>query len=138
VNALALVLTKYLQRQDSSVTLMLYVNLATIVSFLPGVADPLPATLLWPWVCAICVAGPIGMYAGILALRYADASTLAPYTYVRLVLAMAGATLTFGEMPDFLSVIGVIFIVGACIIVDRATIASIAGWANACRASRLK
>jgi len=135
LNALALVLTKYLQRQDSPVTVMLYVNIATVVTFMPGVADPLPGARLWPWLAATCVAGPFGTYAGILAVRYADASTLAPYTYVRLLLAMAGATLAFGEVPDFVSIIGVIFIIVACVVVDRAAVASAIRWANACLSS---
>jgi drug/metabolite transporter (DMT)-like permease len=138
LNALALVLTKYLQRQDSAVTVMLYLNVATIASFTPGISDPLPAVPLWPWLIATCVAGPLGMYVGILAVRYADASTLAPYTYVRLVLAVIGATLVFGEMPDLVSIAGVIGIVIACVVADRAAVASVLGWANASRSSRLK
>jgi drug/metabolite transporter (DMT)-like permease len=138
LNALALVLTKYLQRQDSGVTIMLYLNVAIISSFIPGISDPLPAGRLWPWLIATCVAGPLGMYAGILAVRYADASTLAPYTYVRLVLAVIGATLVFGEMPDLVSITGVIGIVIACVVADRAAVAAVVGWANACRMSRLR
>jgi drug/metabolite transporter (DMT)-like permease len=120
LNALALVLTRYLQRQDSPVALMLYVNAALFLSFLPGAADPLPAAQLWPWIATVCIAGPLGMYAGILAVGYAEASTLAPYTYVRLVLAVIGATLVFGEAPDLISIFGVILIAGACIMVDPA------------------
>ena len=132
LNALALVMTRYLQRQDSPVTLMLYVNIATIISFIPGVAHPLPTARLLPWLAVTCIAGPFGTYSGILAVRYADASTLAPYTYVRLVLAMAGATLAFREVPDFVSIIGVIFIVVACVVVDREAFAAAVRWANAC------
>ena len=132
LNALALVMTRYLQRKDSPVTLMLYVNIATIISFIPGVAHPLPTARLWPWLAVTCIAGPFGTYAGILAVRYADASTLAPYTYVRLVLAMAGATLAFREVPDFVSIIGVIFIVVAGVVVDREAFAAAVRWANAC------
>lgn len=107
-------------------------NIATIISFIPGVADPLPTARLLPWLAVTCIAGPFGTYLGILAVRYADASTLAPYTYVRLVLAMAGATLAFGEVPDFVSIIGVIFIVVACVVVDREAFAAAVRWANAC------
>jgi len=130
LNALAMILTKYLQREDSAVTVMLYVNVACIVTFLPGVADPLPAANTWPWLAVICIAGPLGMYAGILAVRYADVSTLAPYAYVRLVLAMAGAMLVFGEMPDLVSITGVVCIVIACVLVDRATVGSIVEWVS--------
>jgi drug/metabolite transporter (DMT)-like permease len=120
LNALALVLTRYLQRQDSAVALMLYVNAALFLSFLPGAADPLPAAPLWPWIATVCIAGPLGMHAGIVAVGYADASALARYTYVRLVLAVIGATLVFGETPDIVSIFGVILIAGACIMVDPA------------------
>ena len=135
LNAFAMLLTKYLQRQDSAVTVMLYVSVASIIAFLPGVADSVPSSRLWPWLAVICVSGPLGMYAGILAVRYAEASTLAPYTYVRLVLAMTGATLVFGEVPDLVSITGVSCIVVACVVVDRAAVASIVGWVNTGRGS---
>jgi drug/metabolite transporter (DMT)-like permease len=138
LNALALVLTKYLQRQDSPLTVMLYVNIATVVSFGWGAAYPLPAAQLWPWLAIVCIAGPLGMYAGILAVGFAEASTLAPYTYVRLVLAVTGATLAFGELPSLVSTIGVSLIVGACVMADRAAISSIAKWANGRRLFCLK
>ena len=138
LNALALVMTKYLQRQDSGVTIMLYLNVAIVASFMPGISDALPAARLWPWLITTCVAGPLGMYAGILAVRYADASTLAPYSYVRLVLAVIGATLVFGEMPDLVSIAGVIGIVIACVVADRAAMASVVAWAKACRMSPLR
>jgi hypothetical protein len=52
-------------------------------------------------------AGGTDSYAGcILAVRFADASTLAPYSYVRLVVATAGALLIFGEIPDALTIVG--------------------------------
>jgi drug/metabolite transporter (DMT)-like permease len=120
LNALAMVLNKYLQRQgDDAATVMLYVNLTMVVSFLPAIAQPLPPIALWPWLIATCLAGPLGMFVGILAVRYADTSTLAPYSYVRLLLALAGASLAFGEPPDPLSITGAMAIVVACILADR-------------------
>jgi drug/metabolite transporter (DMT)-like permease len=137
LNALAMLLTKYLQREDSPVTVMLYVSIATIVAFLPGVADPLPAARLWSWLAIIVTAGPLGMYAGILSLRYADASSLAPYTYGRLVLAMIGATLVFGEAPDVISIMGVLCIIIACLAVDSAPVTMVVKWLEAVQVRRV-
>ena len=52
---------------------------------------------------------------------------------VRLVLATMGAALVFGEVPDALSILGMICIVMACVVVDRATTVAMARWVNAYR-----
>jgi drug/metabolite transporter (DMT)-like permease len=118
LNGLAVVLNKWLQRQgDHAVTVMLYVNVAMLLMFLPGLVQPWPNDLaMWLWLVVTCFAGPVGMYAGILALRYAEASTLAPFSYARLVLAMAGVSVVFGEQPSVLSLIGAAAIVAACLL----------------------
>jgi drug/metabolite transporter (DMT)-like permease len=114
LNALALILTKYMQRQDHPVAVMLYVNGLSLIAFLPGIAHPWPA-VFDPWFLGILVLGPIGVYCGILAVRRADAATLAPYGYVRLVLASIGAFLIFREPPDWLSISGAAIILAACL-----------------------
>jgi drug/metabolite transporter (DMT)-like permease len=131
LNALAMLLTKELQRYDSATTVMFYVNGGGLLVFLPGmVADPLPTASAWPLIAAVCVAGPLGMYAGIVAVRHADASTLAPFSYVRLVLAIAGSALLFGEFPDLPSIAGAICIFVACLSADRELISLLIRWAN--------
>lgn len=119
LNGLALILTRYLQREDSAVTVLLYVNLGGLVGFLPGISEPWPALQAWPWLAVSLSAGPLGMYCGIVAVRYAEASTLAPFGYVRLFLAMIGASLVFRETPDIASLIGAGVIVVACLLADR-------------------
>ena len=59
------------------------------------------------------------------------------HIYVRLVLAMTGATLVFGEVPDLVSTTGVFCIVIACVVVDRAAVAAILGWVETYRRFRL-
>ncbi len=105
LNGLAFVLTKVLERRDSPLTVMFWLNVITIAIFLPSVATA-PATSLSPWMVGLLLFGPIGQFLGILALRHADASALAPITYVRLVFAGAAAFLLFGEQPDIASVVG--------------------------------
>ena len=95
-----------LQRQDSLVTLMLYVNFTLAVTFMPGVAEQFAPASLRPWLAATCIAGPFGMYAGILVLRMPMHPPWRCTPTYDLVLATTGATLAFGEVPDLVSIIG--------------------------------
>ena len=74
---------------------MNYVNIATIVTFMPGVAHPLPTARLWPWLAVTCIAGPFGH-------PRVSSPCVMPMHWPRrgvhtraAVLAMAGATLAF-------------------------------------------
>jgi drug/metabolite transporter (DMT)-like permease len=123
-NGLAFVLNKYLQRPggDSPLTTMFYVNVVAVICNLPVLATtPLPERAVWPWLSGVLIFGPLGMYAGMVAVRYARASTLAPYTFLRLVIAVIGGVVLFHEIPDLPSALGVIAIFSSCLLaVDRA------------------
>src|SRR6201987_6090466 len=90
-NGLAFVLNKYLQRPggDSELTTMFYVNAVALICNVPFLATTaLPAPEVWPWLSGVLLFGPVGMYLGILAVRDASASSLGPYTLLRLVIAV--------------------------------------------------
>jgi drug/metabolite transporter (DMT)-like permease len=118
LNGLAFVLNKVLHRHgDSELTTMLYANLIPAVCNLPVLmtASP-PAPEVWPLLSGVLFFGPLGMYLGIVALRYADASTLGPYTLLRLVIAVGGGAIVFGEIPDLLSFLGAFIILASCLL----------------------
>jgi drug/metabolite transporter (DMT)-like permease len=118
-NGLAFVLNKYLQRPggDSDLTTMFYINAIAVVCNLPVVVTAkLPASEIWPWLSGVLVFGPVGMYLGIIAVRYASASSLGPYTLLRLVIASIGGIVLFGETPDPLSWLGVAAILSSCLL----------------------
>jgi drug/metabolite transporter (DMT)-like permease len=115
-NGLAVVLNRALQRYDSPVTIMAYVNVAMLAMFLPGAFEPLPSALLWPWLLAATITGPLGMFTGIVALRYADASTLAPLSYVRLVMAIVLGAVFFSEPVGLATLLGALVIIVACVL----------------------
>jgi drug/metabolite transporter (DMT)-like permease len=118
-NGLAFVLNKYLQRPegDSELTTMFYVNAVAVVCNLPVlVITPLPEPAVWPWLSGVLIFGPVGMYAGITAVRHASASSLGPYTFLRLVIAVIGGIILFREIPDLLSWLGVAAIVASCLL----------------------
>jgi drug/metabolite transporter (DMT)-like permease len=118
-NGLAFVLNKYLQRPggDSELTTMFYVNAVAVICNLPVLATTArPEAAVWPWLSGVLVFGPVGMYMGILALRHASASSLGPYTFLRLVIAVIGGVVLFREIPDLLSWLGVAAILASCLL----------------------
>jgi drug/metabolite transporter (DMT)-like permease len=120
LNSMAVILTKYLRRDDHATTILLYVSLAQLLVFAPGVVEPWQfSSSLWPWIVAVTITGPLGMLCGIIALNYADASVLAPYGYVRLVIAILAASFVFDERLDALSIAGSCIIIAACWYVSR-------------------
>jgi len=118
-NGLAFVLNKYLQRPggDSELTTMFYVNAVGIVCNLPVLATTaLPEPAVWPWLSGVLIFGPVGMYAGIVAVRHASASSLGPYTFLRLVIAVIGGIILFREIPDMFGWLGVAAILSSCLL----------------------
>jgi drug/metabolite transporter (DMT)-like permease len=118
-NGLAFVLNKYLQRPggDSDLTTMFYVNAVAVVCNLPVlVTTTPPAPEVWPWLSGVLLFGPVGMYLGIVAVRYASASSLGPYTFLRLVIASIAGIVLFGETPDPLSWLGIAAILSSCLL----------------------
>jgi drug/metabolite transporter (DMT)-like permease len=118
-NGLAFVLNKYLQRPggDSELTTMFYVNAVAVVCNFPVLATtPLPEPAVWPWLSGVLIFGPLGMYAGIVAMKYASASSLGPYTFLRLIIAVIGGIVLFHEIPDLLSWLGVTAILASCLL----------------------
>jgi S-adenosylmethionine uptake transporter len=117
-NGLAFVLNKYLQRPggDSELTTMFYVNSIAVIFNLPILfISTLPEPEVWPWLSGVFIFGPLGMYLGIMAVRRASASSLGPYTVLRLVIAVVGGIILFHEIPDLLSWLGVAAILASCL-----------------------
>jgi drug/metabolite transporter (DMT)-like permease len=119
LNGLAFVLNRYLQRPggDSELTTMFYVNAIAVVFNLPVLAvSTVPEPEVWPWLSGVLIFGPIGMYLGIVAVRHASASSLGPYTLLRLVIAVIGGIVLFREIPDLVSCLGVAAILSSCLL----------------------
>ena len=96
---------------------MSYVNAIAVVCNLPVLATTtLPEPDVWPWLCGVLIFGPVGMYLGMVAVRHASASSLGPYTLLRLVIAIIGSIVLFREIPDLLSWLGVAAILSSCLL----------------------
>jgi drug/metabolite transporter (DMT)-like permease len=114
--------TKTLSRLERTTTIMLYIGLVTTAMWAP-VALP---GLAWPgWgnmalLVAVGLCGPCAMHLWMNALRLADASALAPISYVRLLFAAGFGIALFGEVPDLWLAAGALLIIGGALGATRA------------------
>jgi drug/metabolite transporter (DMT)-like permease len=116
LNGLSFVLNRYLQREDNEATTLFYSNLVPLLGNLPALAFAgLPGVDTLFWLPGLLFLGPLGMLAGIVAVRHAEASMLAPYTLLRLVVSIAAGLVLFHEAPDVLSGIGAGAILASCL-----------------------
>jgi drug/metabolite transporter (DMT)-like permease len=96
---------------------MFYVNAVGVVCNLPVLATTaLPEPTVWPWLSGVLIFGPVGMYLGMVAIRYASASSLGPYTFLRLAIATVGGIVLFHEIPNLLNWLGVGAILASCVL----------------------
>lgn len=113
--------TKMLARSERTNTIMFYIGLVTTLMTLPvalpGLAWPGWWNLLLLLLTGLC--GPFAMHVWINALRMADASLLAPITYVRLVFAAGFGLALFGEVPDVWLGLGAAVIVASTLYITR-------------------
>jgi drug/metabolite transporter (DMT)-like permease len=117
LNGLSFVLNRYLQREDSEATTMFYTNAVPALVYAPGlVLAGFPSAQILAWLPALMLLGPLGVYAGIVAVKYASAAMLGPYTLLRLVVGILGGILVFHERPDLLSAVGAGTILVSCMI----------------------
>ncbi len=117
LNGLSFVLNRYSNRKDKAETTMAYTNLFILMGNVPLLFfTPTPAVATLPWLGLFFFLGPFGMYAGVVALKHADASLLGPFTLVRLVIGViAGATIFF-EFPDLPTTTGTALICVSCVL----------------------
>lgn len=116
LNGLGFVLNRHLQEEDTAETTMFYANLVPVIANIPAlVLTGLPsASHMGPWMLAMLLLGPVGMYLGIVAVKHADTATLGPYTFLRLIIGLLGGTVIFHELPDLFSMFGAILILAGC------------------------
>lgn len=113
--------TKRLSATDPTATIMLYVGLLTTLGVLgPALAVWVPPRSEdWPLIALVCGAGFIGQFLVIRALTAAEASSLAPVDYVRLIFAGIAGFLVFGEVPGAWTLAGSAIIVVSTLYITR-------------------
>ncbi|MBC9205935.1 DMT family transporter [Roseomonas aerophila] len=113
--------TRKLARTERTGTIMLYIGLFTTAGTLPFAWGG----LAWHgWensllLAAMALLGPAGMHLWITSLRLADASALAPISYVRLVFAATAGVVLFNEAIDGWLIAGATLIIGSAIYITK-------------------
>lgn len=113
--ACALVLTRKISGADRAITTMAY-SAFTGLLVLSAVVPLYWIVPTWSQIAigaAIGVSSTVGHWIVVLAFRHADASVLAPFSYVQLVWVTVLGFLVFGEIPDGWTLAGAVLIIGS-------------------------
>ena len=116
--------TRSLTRTDSTLTIMAWLSVVVVACALPlavlawrplGMGD-----LAWLAVFALVCPGIIWLVTE--ALRAGEASAVAPFQYIRLVLIAAAGWVLHGEVPDAWAVLGAACILGGAVVITVAEV----------------
>ncbi|HET8897562.1 MAG TPA: DMT family transporter [Rhodanobacteraceae bacterium] len=112
---------KFLSRSDPVDTIVLLTTWLWVPLTLPAalLVWQWPAATWWPWLVVIGVLGTAGQYTWTHALRLSEASSLAPFSYLQLVIVALLAWLAFAEIPDRYTVLGSLVVVGSSLYIMR-------------------
>jgi drug/metabolite transporter (DMT)-like permease len=112
---------KFLSRSEPPDRIVLLTTLLWVPLSLPGAITVWrwPEAATWPWLVLSGFLGTGGHYFWTRALRLADASVLAPFSYIQLLVVTALAWWLFGETLDAYTATGASIIVGATLYIAR-------------------
>ena len=112
---------KFLSRSEPPDRIVLLTTLLWVPLSLPGAITVWrwPDAATWPWLVLSGLLGTGGHYFWTRALRLADASLLAPFSYVQLLVVTVMAWLLFGEALDRYTATGAAIIIGATLYIAR-------------------
>lgn len=114
VTVIYYMLSRLLVRSERTLSLLFYSALAGAIGF--GVAmpwfwfDTMPSTLEVVLLLSLGFWGALGHFCFTAANRYAEASVLAPISYINLLWTGILGWLVFGQVPDGLAMIGMVVI----------------------------
>src|SRR6185312_9989590 len=112
---------KFLSRSEPPDRIVLLTTLLWVPLSLPGALTvwKWPDAATWPWLVLSGLLGTGGHYFWTRALRLADASLLAPFSYMQLLVVTVLAWLLFGETLDAYTATGAAIIIGATLYIAR-------------------
>jgi drug/metabolite transporter (DMT)-like permease len=112
---------KFLSRSEPPDRIVLLTTLLWVPLSLPAALTvwQWPDAATWPWLVLCGLLGTAGHYFWTRALRMADASLLAPFSYLQLLIVAVLAWVLFGESLDRYTAIGATIIIGATLYIAR-------------------
>jgi drug/metabolite transporter (DMT)-like permease len=112
---------KYLSRSEPPDRIVLLTTLLWVPLSLPGALTvwQWPDARIWPWLILSGALGTGGHYCWTRALKLAEASALAPLSYLQFLVVAVLAWVLFGETIDRYTAIGATIIIGASLYIAR-------------------
>jgi len=112
---------KFLSRSEPPDRIVLLTTLLWVPLSLPGALTVWrwPDAATWPWLVLSGFLGTGGHYFWTRALRLADASVLAPFSYIQLLIVTVLAWLLFDEKLDAYTATGAAIIISATLYIAR-------------------
>lgn len=114
---LTLIVIKMLGRTESSVTITAYMNLLlTVFAFVPTLfVWTTPSLDIWFWLLVIGILGTLAQVAIAESLKLAEASTVMPFDFLKLIWAAFLGYFLFAESVDLFTWAGAAIVVGSTI-----------------------
>jgi drug/metabolite transporter (DMT)-like permease len=113
------ILTRKLAGRDDPITTLFYPGLIGVI-----VLPAFPSALIFPtqplhaaMIAVLGLFGAVGHFLLIKAHNLAPASLLAPFSYVQLLVVLVLGWLIFGQLPDGLTLAGMVLVVGSGLMV---------------------
>ena len=102
-------------RGESPATIVFYFSLISFVVTLPGAVATfeLPTSIEWFYLIGIGMFAGIGQILMTESYQYSRASDIAPYKYLHVLFTAIISIIFLGEVPDLLSILGSVIIIGA-------------------------
>jgi drug/metabolite transporter (DMT)-like permease len=113
--ACTLIMTRIISGRDRAITTMAYSSVVGLC-ILTALVPLFWVTPSWRDIAlgvGVGLASTTGQWIVVLAFRYADASVLAPFSYIQLVWATILGFLVFGDIPDIWTIAGAAVIIGS-------------------------
>ena len=112
-------MVRYLRDKETPATIVFFFSFMSLVLLSPLVLldFQMPSLEQWIYLLMIGIFAAIGQFTLTYAYRYGKASEIAVYNYVNIIFAAILGFLIWQEIPDILSLIGGIIIIGISIII---------------------
>ncbi len=114
---ITLIVIKLLSRTESSITITAYMNLLlAILAFVPALyVWTMPSWEGWIWLMVIAISGTVAQVGLAQSLKEADASTVMPLDFLKLIWVAILGYLLFAETVDFFTWIGAAIVLGSSV-----------------------